>query len=326
MRKSLINSAKNINIRFISILSFIIFISLSSNVVRAEFDPTICDQGDDTPWQGPKTVTGINILSFFGCENDIDCIIEVEYYIRWVDWGNGLEPDLQISNIKMTNCSPLCEQYIWKAALFLAFMANESSITYYGDPPCYQNYFYQASTCWEKLLIPTMFEYRACGAECCVGNYKVCKVISTNGNNYTFELLGRTTPETYNCTAPCSIVDCENSTPNTFQVNDVPINTGGRIIIPPKMSYIESNFAYMQIFPNPAQNTVTLELTNEYRGEIKIELTDILGNSIMEIIDNKSTADYIKQIDVKNLQKGLINIKVNYGNHTIKTLNFIKID
>ena len=82
----------------------------------------------------------------------------------------------------------------------------------------------------------------------------------------------------------------------------------------------------ISIFPNPANSLVTIELTNEYRGEIKIELTDILGNSIMEIIDNKSTTDYIKQIDVKNLQKGLINIKVNYGNHTIKTLNFIKID
>lgn len=66
----------------------------------------------------------------------------------------------------------------------------------------------------------------------------------------------------------------------------------------------------IQTYPNPVNNILNIKLSKKIKGEIDIELNDLLGRSIL--FDKKPEL-YITEIDMKNVRQGfyILTIKNN---------------
>ncbi|MEI6853331.1 MAG: T9SS type A sorting domain-containing protein, partial [Bacteroidota bacterium] len=75
----------------------------------------------------------------------------------------------------------------------------------------------------------------------------------------------------------------------------------------------------IRIYPNPAKETLTLELTSTLNAPTKFEVCDLLGRKMME----QNIANLKTQIDVSSLAKGMYLLKLKCGNK-IQTKRFVK--
>jgi hypothetical protein len=65
-----------------------------------------------------------------------------------------------------------------------------------------------------------------------------------------------------------------------------------------------------KLYPNPANDVFTISSTDKL-SDVHFELTDITGKNVGFSITNQS--NYLKEIDISNLQKGLYFVKVFAG-------------
>jgi Secretion system C-terminal sorting domain/PKD domain len=73
------------------------------------------------------------------------------------------------------------------------------------------------------------------------------------------------------------------------------------------------------LYPNPAQSTISLQLTSDSTGTMRINIYDMLGNLVYTQQTDKSQSFYNSQIDVSKLAGGVYNMQVVIG--TNKPIN-----
>jgi hypothetical protein len=73
------------------------------------------------------------------------------------------------------------------------------------------------------------------------------------------------------------------------------------------------------LYPNPAQSTVSLQLTSDSTGTMRVSIYDMLGNLVYTQQTDKSQSFYSSQIDVSKLSGGVYNMQVVIG--TNKPIN-----
>lgn len=79
----------------------------------------------------------------------------------------------------------------------------------------------------------------------------------------------------------------------------------------------------INVYPNPAQDMLTLKYSSAENGEGLIKIYDMSAREINSIKASKTTTDFEKKIDVSTLAKGIYTISVIIGGHQDSTI-FIK--
>lgn len=77
--------------------------------------------------------------------------------------------------------------------------------------------------------------------------------------------------------------------------------------------FISSNaIVDLSIYPNPATNNANLELISSKPTKLRIELVDILGNIVSEVISSKfiTAGKFEFKLDLSNLNNGVYFVKV----------------
>ena len=90
-------------------------------------------------------------------------------------------------------------------------------------------------------------------------------------------------------------------------------NTIVNIIIEENLSIAENTLNLVQIYPNPTQSSVTIQIPTMLSGESKIDLFDMQGRTILSKENNQQTT----QLDLSNLTDGIYFIAISYQNQKV---------
>jgi len=85
------------------------------------------------------------------------------------------------------------------------------------------------------------------------------------------------------------------------------------ITIENSLSTSENLIEFVRIYPNPTQNYITIQLTNEIVGETKIDLFDIQGRKII----SKNTIQNTEELNLSGLTDGIYFLSIQNKNHKI---------
>ncbi|MFA5510973.1 MAG: hypothetical protein WC313_00870 [Candidatus Kapaibacterium sp.] len=286
------------------------------------YDPTYCNEGDTTTWNGPVTVIGVRLpLSFVAC-TDTNCIVTVKFYERNIPgWGY----EFQIVEIGFQNCDSSCMTQPWKIAMWLITVVRQQEMLLYNNNDCYSNFVYKVATCWQ--LNPILHTYYPCGGECCYGLYMICRRFSPSGEYFEFNQIYAIDRETYNCLGPnCNFTDCESTMPEDF---DGPYATpNGNIgVFYPKMSIYESAPSkFMSINPNPADSKIELNLDLENPGAYSVTVMDINGVvHYNQVVALGSNGNIKIELDITSIPIGLYNVIATDSSGNVIKGQFVKI-
>lgn len=85
------------------------------------------------------------------------------------------------------------------------------------------------------------------------------------------------------------------------------------ITIENSLSTSENLIEFVRVYPNPTQNYITIQLTNEIVGETKIDLFDIQGRKII----SKNTIQNTEELNLSGLTDGIYFLSIQNKNHKI---------
>jgi subtilisin-like proprotein convertase family protein len=85
------------------------------------------------------------------------------------------------------------------------------------------------------------------------------------------------------------------------------------ITIENSLSTSENLMEFVRVYPNPTQNYITIQLTNEIVGETKIDLFDIQGRKII----SKNTIQNTEELNLSGLTDGIYFLSIQNKNHKI---------
>lgn len=77
-----------------------------------------------------------------------------------------------------------------------------------------------------------------------------------------------------------------------------------------------------KVYPNPSQNLVNIDYTLEQGATIKWQITDLIGQAVLQDETNNSIGSYTQKLDLTQLSQGLylLNISINGQQKTIKLI------
>ncbi|MEO8761996.1 MAG: T9SS type A sorting domain-containing protein, partial [Bacteroidia bacterium] len=78
-----------------------------------------------------------------------------------------------------------------------------------------------------------------------------------------------------------------------------------------------------KVYPNPAKNNINIDYTLTQEASIKWQVTDVIGQVILQTEDFKANGKYTQSLDVAALSKGLYLLNIT-TNGLQKTIKFIK--
>lgn len=70
----------------------------------------------------------------------------------------------------------------------------------------------------------------------------------------------------------------------------------------------------IQVYPNPAQQTVLLEFADTYRGDVTVQVTNVTGHVLRTVKYRKSQEILKQSLDLQNMAAGLYFIQIETGN------------
>jgi hypothetical protein len=78
---------------------------------------------------------------------------------------------------------------------------------------------------------------------------------------------------------------------------------------------IEENLvpSAFSVFPNPANDLITIQLNNLNGNNLQIKIIDVLGQTVIEKKEETISGSFEKQIDVSNLNAGVYMIMIRAG-------------
>jgi subtilisin-like proprotein convertase family protein len=85
------------------------------------------------------------------------------------------------------------------------------------------------------------------------------------------------------------------------------------ITIENSLSTSENLMEFVRIYPNPTQNYITIQLTNEIVGETKMDLFDVQGRKII----SKNTFQNTEELNLSSLTGGIYFLSIQNKNHKI---------
>lgn len=85
------------------------------------------------------------------------------------------------------------------------------------------------------------------------------------------------------------------------------------ITIENSLSISENLMEFVRIYPNPTQNYITIQLTNEIVGETKMDLFDVQGRKII----SKNTFQNTEELNLSSLTGGIYFLSIQNKNHKI---------
>ncbi|UEG50174.1 T9SS type A sorting domain-containing protein [Ferruginibacter lapsinanis] len=155
------------------------------------------------------------------------------------------------------------------------------------------------------------------------GDYDV-KLYSSNGTTQVgISQNSGTTAETINYTAAAGTyyvrVYGYNSAYSASVCYTLKVATGTASKVVSDFVTVNKNKQLVEIYPNPARNTVNVNLTG-YEGASEIRLFDINGRQVL----TKKTALINSQIDISTLPKGVYLVKIMNGKTTISSTKIVK--
>lgn len=301
-------------------LLFVIFVGFTGIANSQTYDPTICDFGDTTAWDGPITAWAIGIpANVIGCA-DSNCIVSIIYYERFVQGGW----EFQIAEISFQDCDSACMVNAWKCAYWMLAMKNQAKLGIENLDDCSDVFWLKAATCWQHIQYLAFNRYRACGGECCIGMYRICRYLGPSGEYFSFTQITAPEPGTNNCEEPCEFTDCDGTMPPSWIV-DVGTPIGGNLI--PKLSIYESiPSKNINFHPNPTDGNVIVSFDLPEKGIYTISVFDNLGNEIFKQEIN-SGANLNIEFELKSnaYPAGMFNVLISCGNGEIMNGKFVKI-
>ncbi len=86
----------------------------------------------------------------------------------------------------------------------------------------------------------------------------------------------------------------------------------------------EKENSKLLVYPNPAQNTLTVEFNNAVSGKTEISISNLPGQVVLQKTMEATSGKQSLHFDVSNLVNGLYIIKIQKGNVVILTRQFVK--
>ncbi|HSZ34035.1 MAG TPA: PKD domain-containing protein, partial [Puia sp.] len=90
------------------------------------------------------------------------------------------------------------------------------------------------------------------------------------------------------------------------------------------MSDLRTAGSAVLLYPNPAQSTINLQLTNDSTGTMSVNIYDMLGNLVQSKQTEKSQSYYNAPFDVSRLAGGVYTMQIVIGTNKPITAKFIK--
>jgi hypothetical protein len=303
-------------------LLFAIFVGFTGIANSQTYDPTICNEGFPTPWIGPITAWAIGIpADVLGCD-DSDCIVTITYYKRFIPgWGW----EFQVAEIQFQGCNIECRENAWKCAWWMIAMKYQVELEIDVVDGCYGTFHMKAATCWEEEENSfSFFNFKACGGECCVGMYRICKRMGPSGTYFEFREVSPIQNVTYNCETPCEFVDCENTMPGNWDITDD--SPGGGNLLPKLGIYESIPFKNITFHPNPTDGNVIVSLELPEKGTYNISVFDNLGNEIFkQDINTGANLNFEFELKSNSFAIGAYNVVVSGTNGEVMNGKFIKV-
>jgi hypothetical protein len=212
----------------------------------------------------------------------------------------------------------------WKCAYWMLAMKNQEQLEIEDIDDCSNVFWLKAATCWKQTLHVAFNQYRACGGECCVGMYRICKYLGTSGPYFSFTQLSPPEPATDNCEEPCEFTDCDGTMPASWIV-DVGYPIGGNLI--PKLSIYESiPSKNINFHPNPTDGNVIVSFDLPEKGIYTISVFDNQGNEIFkQEINSEAHLNFEFELKSNVYPVGMYNVLISSDNGEIMNGKFIKI-
>ena len=85
---------------------------------------------------------------------------------------------------------------------------------------------------------------------------------------------------------------------------------------PTSINEIKNNFS-LNLYPNPAINSTTLEIYSDYNSDIEINIIDVLGKNVFNKITKVYSGKNMTTLDIRNLQNGVYFINTSINNNVI---------
>lgn len=311
--------------RLISIITLLIIITSNFIDLKADFQP--CESEEPISIDCGSVGRMDVMIDGFQCESvdpyDLPCRIEVEYCVRFYMVEGVLVDRVEITGIKLLNCDPNCNQYIWSGALVVMALEKDLRV-----PWNIYDMIYQAATCWKPKPTGPYSEiqmgYDRCNeGECCVGFYHITRDFDENDNKViTIEFISRLTKMTHYCTPPCTFTDCESSTPGEVLV----FTDNGTGVYYPKVSNPESIIeSGLFLRPNPVDEKIDIRIVNSTRENIFVRIYDNNG----ELVHEQSLGSVIGatsfQVNTSGFAAGMYNIVVFNNLDVLYNKSFVKI-
>ena len=87
-------------------------------------------------------------------------------------------------------------------------------------------------------------------------------------------------------------------------------------ILQTSINEIKDNFS-LNVYPNPAINSTTLEVYSDNNSDIEINIIDVLGKNVFSETTKVYSGKNLKTLDIRNLQKGVYFINTSINNNLI---------
>jgi hypothetical protein len=305
----------------IALFVFSIFISVDS--FSQSPDPDHCNNGDETSWGDMQTVSAFDLPpNVLGCD-DPDCTVTVEYYRRYTSFGW----EFTVSSISFNGqCDYACIYKAWQTALWMLAVKYKPQMGLNKEDDCYDNFIYRLSSCWQLTTTMGIYRYTACDeGACCSGVYRIC-LRGVYPNEY-FEITRVSALQWIadDCTSPCEFMQCSQLTPGQLMV-DV-LRPNGTEYTTFKQSVHElGSTNTMELRPNPAINSVNIQIAVQESGIYLLKVIDNLG-SIIHTQSISVGAGLVFELDLttQEYSSGNYNVVLTNNSGLILNQQFIKI-
>lgn len=87
--------------------------------------------------------------------------------------------------------------------------------------------------------------------------------------------------------------------------------------------FIKSTDLSLQVYPNPASNELTVQLKGAVKGEVQVELFNMMGQKVFTTSNTAIDGQYRQTLNCTQLSKGMYMVKVSNGGH-YHTLSIVK--